>query len=227
MHCVSLFSFLIIQRTKNLPPKPVNFFQSFLIEKSAELSYALLNLKLEIVNALGFAFHFARPPNPSPAKRDEDRIPFELFQKTPPIEIVNLKFMDIFPPQKIKITEIAGKGLSVVATEKIKAGEIIEICPIIFLSDKDANYIKDTSDFLKFYYLEQAPINKSCLMLGYGSLYNHSKNPNADVDYNIKTLNRYLIFEAIKDIQTGEEIVYNYNDYDERVDFLNPEQLKF
>ena len=113
------------------------------------------------------------------------------------------------------------------ATEKIKAGEIIEICPIIFLSDKDANYIKDTSDFLKFYYLEQAPINKSCLMLGYGSLYNHSENPNADVDYNIKTLNRYLIFEAIKDIQTGEEIVYNYNDYDERVDFLNPEQLKF
>ena len=59
----------------------MNFFQSFLIEKSAELSYALLNLKLEIVNALGFAFHFARPPNPSPAKRDEDRIPFELIQE--------------------------------------------------------------------------------------------------------------------------------------------------
>jgi hypothetical protein len=37
--------------------------------------------KLEIVNALGFAFHFARPPIPSPAKRDEDRIPFELFQE--------------------------------------------------------------------------------------------------------------------------------------------------
>ena len=45
--------------------------------------------KLEIVNALGFVFHFdfaqcrhfARPPIPSPAKRDEDRIPFELFQE--------------------------------------------------------------------------------------------------------------------------------------------------
>ena len=40
--------------------------------------------KLEIVNALGFAFHFARPPIPSPdceAIVDEDRIPFELFQE--------------------------------------------------------------------------------------------------------------------------------------------------
>ncbi|QQG42471.1 MAG: hypothetical protein HYW15_03110 [Candidatus Giovannonibacteria bacterium] len=35
--------------------------------------------KLEIVNVLGFAFHFARPPIPSPSKADEGRIPFELF----------------------------------------------------------------------------------------------------------------------------------------------------
>ncbi|MBI5254436.1 hypothetical protein HY932_01495 [Candidatus Falkowbacteria bacterium] len=35
--------------------------------------------KLEIVNVLGFAFQFARPPNPSHAPRGEDRIPFELF----------------------------------------------------------------------------------------------------------------------------------------------------
>jgi len=34
--------------------------------------------KLEIVNALGFAFHFARPPIPSRAQRGEERIPFEL-----------------------------------------------------------------------------------------------------------------------------------------------------
>ena len=34
--------------------------------------------KLEIVNALGFAFHFARPPIPSRAQCDEE-IRFELF----------------------------------------------------------------------------------------------------------------------------------------------------
>jgi len=56
--------------------------------------------------------------------------------------------MDILPPQKIKISEIEGKGLGVIATDKIKAGEIIETCPIIFLSNEDADYIKNRSDFL-------------------------------------------------------------------------------
>jgi hypothetical protein len=37
--------------------------------------------KLEIVNAHGFAFHFARPPIPRRALRGEERIPFELFQE--------------------------------------------------------------------------------------------------------------------------------------------------
>ena len=36
---------------------------------------------LAVWNALGFAFHFARPSIPSRAQRGEDRIPFELFQE--------------------------------------------------------------------------------------------------------------------------------------------------
>ena len=41
----------------------------------------LFSGSLAVWNALGFAFHFARPPIPSPAKRDENRISFELFQE--------------------------------------------------------------------------------------------------------------------------------------------------
>ena len=48
----------------------------FLILKEREFA---AKEKLEIVNVLGFAFHFARPPIPSHAQRGEDRIPFELF----------------------------------------------------------------------------------------------------------------------------------------------------
>ena len=37
---------------------------------------------LAVWNALGFLIHFAaRPIHPSPAKRDEEQIPFELFQE--------------------------------------------------------------------------------------------------------------------------------------------------
>lgn len=129
--------------------------------------------------------------------------------------------MEIFPPQKIKIAEVSGKGLGVVAVQNIAKGEVIEVCPIIFLSEKDTHYTKKESDLLKFYYLEQALSGKHCLMLGYGSLYNHSANPNADMDYDPEGGERKVIFEALKDISAGEEIMYNYDDYDNEIEFLD------
>ena len=41
----------------------------------------LFSGSLAVWNALGFRIHFARPPIPSPAKRDEERIPFELISE--------------------------------------------------------------------------------------------------------------------------------------------------
>jgi uncharacterized protein len=128
--------------------------------------------------------------------------------------------MEILPPKKIKIVDIKGKGRGVVATEDIKKDEIIEYCPVIFLSDEEVNFLKNDSKVLKFYYLWQYAIDKHCLMLGYGSLYNHSKNPNADVDYDTKEPKNYLIFEAIKDIKAGEEISMDYEFDDNKEDFL-------
>ena len=61
----------------------------FSFHKFKEREFAA-KAKLEIVNALGFAFYFARPPIPSPAKRDEDRIPFELIQEYTALEMTNL-----------------------------------------------------------------------------------------------------------------------------------------
>jgi len=52
----------------------------------------LFSGSLAVWSALGFRIHFARPPIPSPAKRDEDRIPFELIQEyTANWENANLK----------------------------------------------------------------------------------------------------------------------------------------
>ena len=100
--------------------------------------------------------------------------------------------MEIFPPKKIKIVDVPGKGRGVVALEDIEKDEIIEICPILFISKKEVDFIKNNSEILKYYYLWQYAINKYCLMLGYGSIYNHSLTPNADVDYNIKNPKNYL-----------------------------------
>ncbi len=128
--------------------------------------------------------------------------------------------MKIIPPTKIKIISIKGKGRGVIATKNIKKNEVIECCPIIFLSDKEAKFFKNKSTILHFYYLWQYAINKYCLMLGYGSIYNHSLNPNADVDYDIKNPKNYLIFKAIKNIKLGEEIVYDYEFDNNKEEFL-------
>ena len=128
--------------------------------------------------------------------------------------------LEIIPPKKIKVINIPGKGRGVVATEKIKAGEIIEVCPVILLSDKETDFIDNHSDILKFYYLEKTVYKKCCIMLGYGSIYNHSSNPNADVDYNEEKLDDKLTFFALKDINAGDEIVYDYEFDDNVVEFL-------
>ena len=118
--------------------------------------------------------------------------------------------MEILPPKKIKIVDIKGKGRGVVATEDIAKGEIIETCPILFISDKEAELIENQHDIIEHYYMLLTAFNKHCIMFGYGSLYNHSKEPNADIDYNLQTPQNYLIVESIKDIKAGEEIVYDY-----------------
>ncbi len=128
--------------------------------------------------------------------------------------------MEIIPPKKIKIVDIKGKGRGVVAIEDIKLGEVIEICPIVFISEEEKNFFEKESTILKYYYLQQYAINKYCVMLGYGSIYNHSQDPNADVDYNTNNPENYLIFEAIKDIKAGEEILIDYEFDDNKEDFL-------
>lgn len=128
--------------------------------------------------------------------------------------------MEIIPSQKIKVLQIKGRGRGVVATQKIYSGEIIEYCPIIFLSDTEIDFMDNRSDILKFYYLLQPETKKHCLMLGYGSLYNHSNNPNAEIDYDTQNSQDFLYFRALKDIEPDEEIVFDYQFDDNKEEFL-------
>jgi SET domain-containing protein len=131
------------------------------------------------------------------------------------------KKLTITPPTKIKIVEIPGKGLGVMATADIKKGENIEIFPVLFLSKKDVKYLDHESDLLTFYPMYLQSYRKDCIMFGYGSIYNHDrKNPNADIFYPKNKTDRYLIMRAIKKISKGEEVVYDYG-YDGKQEFLD------
>lgn len=134
--------------------------------------------------------------------------------------------MEIFPPKGIKVIEIKGKGRGVTATRDINEGEIIEFCPIIFISKKETAFFEEEKTTLNFYYLQQPETKKVCLMLGYGSLYNHSKNPNAEIDYDIKRLKDYLFFRALRKIKAGEEIVFDYQFDNNKEEFLKGAKYK-
>lgn len=99
-------------------------------------------------------------------------------------------------------------GLGVFAEEDIEKGSTIEIVPLLLMSMKEFDLIKQTK--LYFYFFEYTN-NHFAIALGYGSLYNHSYTPNARYLYNFK--NKQLIIKSIKNIKKGEEIFFNYNFY--------------
>jgi len=97
------------------------------------------------------------------------------------------------------------KGRGVFAEQAIKKGELIEITPLLLMPMAEFEYIKKTR---LYYYFFEYSNSHFAIALGYGSLYNHSYNPNARYYYNYS---KELEIYAIKDIQKGEEILFNYN----------------
>lgn len=105
----------------------------------------------------------------------------------------------------LHIRNSPGKGRGVFASVDFKEGAIIKVCPVIPLSEEDFKKLKGTT-------LENYPFSwngeGTCIVLGYGSLYNHSDTPNiAWVDW----VDNVKIFYALRDIKKGEELFFNYN----------------
>ena len=99
-------------------------------------------------------------------------------------------------------------GQGVFAARDIEAGEVIEVCPIILFPKEQLPYVRQT--VLDDYYFDWGEEGEwYALCLGYGSLYNHSYQPNAEygMDFEARTIDFY----CIKDIPAGSEILINYN----------------
>lgn len=117
-----------------------------------------------------------------------------------------------FIKDSITIKETNGKGLGVFATRDIPAGTAIECAPVLVLNMKDTKLIGET--FLYNYYFNWADSGRySAIVLGWGSIYNHSYDPTCryETDYEDKTF-KVITRRAIK---KGEEVTINYNYYPE------------
>lgn len=95
-------------------------------------------------------------------------------------------------------------GWGVFALRPIKKRSLIERAPILFLPEKEYQKVAKTQ---LENYAYGWPRGAS-IVFGYGSLYNHSFEPNAEVSYD--EANRCLVYDAIRDIRRGEEIRVDY-----------------
>ncbi len=105
------------------------------------------------------------------------------------------------------IVEDEAKGRCVHTSENLYVGDLIEICPIIKIPQGQFHYL-DKTIFYNYYFLWEEEGMEGCLALGYGSLYNHDKFPNASVimDYEDGTIK----IEAFKKMNSGDEITIDY-----------------
>jgi len=106
----------------------------------------------------------------------------------------------------IEVKQIKGKGRGVFARRLIHDGEVIERVPVLVLPVGETRTA--TGPTRMSGYCFEWGRGTVAVALGYGSLYNHSYQPNARYD---DESGQAKVFRAIRDIAAGEEIVVNYN----------------
>jgi SET domain-containing protein len=115
---------------------------------------------------------------------------------------------DIGTKVALRVSPSPLHGLGVFAEQAIKPGQVVEICPTIFIPEAEEEHLERTILREYAYPWEGGRI----MVLGYGSIYNHSAVANSD----------YTAFEepaygvgvhvvsAARPIEAGEEITVNY-----------------
>lgn len=96
-------------------------------------------------------------------------------------------------------------GRGVFCAKDIPEGSIIELAPVIKIPENEIDALH--SGRLHDYYFLWGQ-KEAAICLGYGSLYNHSEQPNAD--YQMILREDTIRFFAVRDIPAGEEILISY-----------------
>jgi uncharacterized protein len=110
---------------------------------------------------------------------------------------------EINPPTSVRVGETS-LGRGVIASAAIPKGETIEVCPVLLLGEDDAgvvlgDYVVSLGD----------DVDGQALMLGYGSLYNSSEDPNAEYVYMDDDAYAFI---ALRDIAAGEQVTISYGE---------------
>lgn len=110
--------------------------------------------------------------------------------------------------QKVYVlkSELPDAGRGVFARISLAINEVIEVCPVIEVSLDDAANNDERGKLTNYFFYFGDGL---AMVLGFGSLYNHSYNANAT--YIKRPEDGVVEFRAITDIPAGQEITVNYN----------------
>ena len=100
------------------------------------------------------------------------------------------------------------KGKGVFTRERIAAGTVVEISPVIVMQAADRIHLDKT--LLHDYIFEWGKNkDKCCMSLGIIPMYNHSYKSNCEyfMDYEDET----MFVKTVRIIKKGEELTINYN----------------
>jgi SET domain-containing protein len=107
--------------------------------------------------------------------------------------------------QLIEVKWVGRKGRGVFARRRIAKDTIIERVPVVALPVQEVFGATAKSTLSEYVFRWRE--GEVAIALGYGSLYNHSYEPNARF-YSEGRLTQ--VFSALRDIDAGEEITINY-----------------
>lgn len=106
------------------------------------------------------------------------------------------------------IEKTMNKGKAVFTSERIPAGTIVEVSPVIVMSREDRGHLDKT--LLHDYIFEWGKLkDKCCMALGIIPIYNHSYTSNCEyfMDYDEEV----IMVKTVKVIRKWEELTINYN----------------
>lgn len=117
--------------------------------------------------------------------------------------------MELFVSRKIKVASSPIHGFGVFAIADISAGELIEECTFLDLGLKPVEVSSLLQDY-RFNYPNgpMTPTTKQVVILGAGSMYNHSDN--ASAYWVSDEIRQTFKFFANREIKVGEEIFVYY-----------------
>ena len=106
------------------------------------------------------------------------------------------------------IAPAGSMGKGVFTSEDLRKNIIIEVAPVIVMSNADRKLLDQT--LLHDYIFEWGDkVKKCCMALGYVPVYNHSYKSNCEYDMDYDS--ELITIKTVHPVKAGEQLFINYN----------------